>query len=40
MQAPTPFMIKKELQETININDLKNKEEYIFNEYKLIVGLH
>ena len=40
MQAPTPFMIKKELQETININDLKNKEEYIFNEYKLIVGLY
>ncbi len=40
MQAPTPFMINKELHETINLNDLKDKEKYTFNEYNLIVGLH
>ena len=39
MQAPTPFMIEKDVPKIIKIDDLKVKETYKFKEYVLTIGL-
>ena len=38
-EAPTPI-VKKVFQEPININDLKDKVEYIHNKNTIIMGLY
>ena len=39
MQAPTPFMESKDSLKTIDINDLKLKETFKFEDYSLTLGL-
>ena len=39
MQAPTPFIYDNNSSDLINVNDLKEKEIFNFEEYKLTIGL-